>query len=649
MNLSAFSKVLLGIAFLLLSCEHRPENLIINPGFEIGEGEDPEGWIITISNDVKSYQLSTDDSEARSGKQSYKISRLWTYPRKATSLKTEHPIPINPTKNYVMSFWYKTQGIDEYPLSFRTQFLIGSENTPPVRYEKKIFNSGKWHQYFILLDNIPHDALDLDLSFSSNVNTRGSIWLDDIVFREATKKDVYRFERWRRQAVPTIVGKAGSKNFKATGFYRIEQADDRWWVIDPKGNPTWLMATDGRGPVISLDNPETQLVAFSNTFGTTKDAVNEKMYNIFIQECGFNSFAGWTSDEFANITEKRHNDGQPYLPMVQVLRLAMAGEDTTVLARDRYGNYLAKGNHWVPDPFNPRWREMARQKAEEMIPRYWDKPWFFGWFIDNEIDYAELFRYVWAEYSSQVFLKMLREKYESIEVLNKTWTSPHKRCYYTSFEEILDDMPEPKDWEDPLWEDFSAFERIMIKEYIDFTYDLVKGLDPNHLVISNRLNLGPMPELHRTMDLWGKYDIVCMNIYPDNNMIGFNPGEIEIMKRLHEATQRPILIGEWSVPAIDSKLYEFGEDPLNRPLDWSWPQVLRTQKERGEAYEICIKQLASLDFVIGAGWYRTFDVDTDVRRANRGIMNSRNEMYRELTDAMKRTHADIKKTMEIKW
>ena len=188
-----------------------------------------------------------------------------------------------------------------------------------------------------------------------------------------------------------------------------------------------------------------------------------------------------------------------------------------------------------------------------------------------------------------------------------------------------------------------------MKEYIDFTYNLVKELDPNHLVISNRLNLGPMPDLYRTLDLWGKYDIVCMNIYPDNNIMGFNQGEIDIMKTLYNGTGRPVMIGEWSVPAIDSKLYEFGVDSLGRPLDWSWPQVLRNQKERGEAYEICVKQLASLDFMIGAGWYRTFDVDTTNRRANRGIMNRNFELYRDLTDAMKKTHADIKEDMRLKW
>ena len=521
-----------------------------------------------------------------------------------------------------------------------------------MEYEKKIYNSDQWQQYFILLDNIPYNALNLDLSFNCNINTTGSIWLDDIELREATKKDVTGFELWRRQPVPPVTGKAGTKKFEATGFYRVEKAVDRWWIIDPEGAPTWAMATDGRGPVPGPDRPATQTDWFKNEYGTTSDEVNERIYNIFIEDCGFNAFSGWTADNFALITERRFNDGKPYLPMTKVLRLSSASNDPNVLVKDRDGN-LRKGNetgtHAVADPFNPEWRKMAREKAETLISDYKDEPWFFGWFIDNEMSFNELFRYVWAEYSSKEFITSLEKKYKTIDALNQAWTSRFKKYQYAAFKDILIDKPEPEDWDDPLWIDFAAFERQMMKEYIDFTYNLVKELDPDHLVISNRINLGPMPDLYRTIDLWGKYDIVCMNIYPDNNKIGFNPGELEIMKRLYEGTGRPVIIGEWSMPAIDSKLYEFGADSLGRQLDWSWPQVLRTQKERGEVYEICIKQLASLDFIIGAGWYRTFDVDTINRRSNRGIMNGNFELYRDLTDAMKKANGDIKKDMELKW
>jgi hypothetical protein len=194
---------------------------------------------------------------------------------------------------------------------------------------------------------------------------------------------------------------------------------------------------------------------------------------------------------------------------------------------------------------------------------------------------------------------------------------------------------------------FFEFERIMIKEYIDFTYNLIKELDPNHIVISNRINLGPMSDLHRTMDLWGKYDLICMNIYPENLKIGFSEGELEIMKKLHRITGRPVIIGEWSVPAISKTLYSFEPDSLDRPLDWSWPQVVRDQKERGEVYNACMKQLSSLDFVVGAGWFKPIDVDSPSRRANRGLLNGNFETYSEMTNKIQKTNLEIKEKMNI--
>ena len=60
---------------------------------------------------------------------------------------------------------------------------------------------------------------------------------------------------------------------------------------------------------------------------------------------------------------------------------------------------------------------------------------------------------------------------------------------------------------------------------------------------------------------------------------------------------------------------------------------------------MCLRQLASLDFVIGSGWFKTTDVNSKDRRANRGLMNGKYELYRDLTDAMKKTNEGLKKEM----
>lgn len=649
-TLILFLLILLELLPFTISCQNSVTNLVQNSGFENGEGENPDGWVTTVFQNTNTYFAGIDNDESYEGKKSYKFSRIWKYGRGRIKLESETPIEISPGNKYLLSFWYKTEGINEYSESFDTRFVVESDSTPPLTYQKKIFNVNEWNQYFILLDILPNDAKSLKISFNTNILTKGSIWLDDIKFFEASKKDIEFFEQWRRQSISDVAGSTDNKAFKATGFYRVEKADDRWWIVDPNGNPTWGLGISGSpSPKLGEENPITQTEWFKNNYGNNRSEVNNKLYDIFMKESGFNSFAGWTSDEHALITKDKYSKGENFMSMTRVLGLSSATDDPNVFAKDRENNLLNKSGHEVVDPFNPEWKNKAREKAEKIISQYKDEPWFFGWFVDNEMSFEELYRYIWAQYSSLEFLKMLKDKYSSINLLNKSWSSKYNNYQYSSFEEILEVKPEPVEWDDPVWKDFSTFERIMMKEYIDFTYNLVKELDPNHLVISNRINLGPMPAIYRTIDLWGKYDIVCMNIYPDNNMIGFNPGEIEIMKMLHKGSNRPIIIGEWSVPAIDSKLYEFGKDPYDRPLDWSWPQVLRTQKERGEAYKVCIKQLASLDFIIGAGWFITYDVDNDKRRSNRGIINNKFELYQELVDSMKSANDDIKRAMKLQY
>src|SRR5205823_3560529 len=98
---------------------------------------------------------------------------------------------------------------------------------------------------------------------------------------------------------------------------------------------------------------------------------------------------------------------------------------------------------------------------------------------------------------------------------------------------------------------------------------------PGRLVFSNRFMLEGIWDTIDLIDLFGQYDAVAVNCYPDNLEPGISVAEREALTLIHEKTGKPILIGEWSVPAIDSGLY----DPA-KPLDWSWAEVVDTQEQR---------------------------------------------------------------------
>lgn len=618
-------------------------NLIENPGFETGSGKEPPGWMPNTDSNVQSCELGVTHSEAHSGKAAFRIARVWGVKRPRAGVASSATIPIDPERKYLLSLWYKTSGIREYALPFMIRVMVNRKDYEPLMHRRvKMSRVPDWRQVYILVDGLPRDAVDAQVIVEMYIRTKGELFIDDVVFKEAGESDVEFFEQWRRQDLPAPKGNAKNVQLQGTGFFTMANAGGRWWLMDPEGQPTWSIATMGRYPPIERSiNPLVQVV--QEKYPDPMDYC--RLQYGWFEQWGFNSFAGWTSQEMADLTAERYDAGKPYFPMYWVLSLSRDIEPD-YCARDRNGK-LKSGSHAFPDPFNPGWRQHAAQKAAETIAMFRDKPWFAGYFVDNEANFLDLFLYVWADYSGREFVADLEKKYGTIERLNKAWSSGHGAHPFNSFAEILEVKPEPANWDDPLFADFVAFERKMVAEYINYTYDLVKKLDPDHLVISNRINLTPMQDIHRTIDLWGKYDLVAMNMYQQNLRIGYSEGEFAVMEDLHRGTGKPVIIGEWGVPAIDSGLYDLYKDPHDRPLDWSWPQVVRTQKERAEVYNACMRQLASLDFIVGASWYRPMDADSPTRRANRGMFNNRHEPYEELVKTLRETNTYLKKTMML--
>ena len=575
------------------------------------------------------------------------IGRVWNESGDLIGIQTDTPILLDPASKYLLSFWYKTEGINEYPLPLICRFKVNRTQDKPLRYSKSLSTRKDWTKMLWLLDTLPVDATSTDLAFYLHISTKGTFLVDDIDFRKADDSDIRQFDKWRRIQVPLPRGDAGMAEDGGTGYFRVEKDADRWWLVDPRGRETWAIATMGEIPGSRGGNSDLELADwFEREYGDDRMKYARMQYDL-LESWGFNSLAGWTADEFARISSEKYDKGERYMPMYSVLNFSIMGPDKDYYVKDNKGQVKGVYDHSFPDPFNPQWRKDAREKAESRIPEYRDKAWFAGWFMDNEIDYRSLFRYVWGDYSAMEFIKFLEGKYRDIGNLNAAWTSSFGSYHYDSFHDILDDKPEPSQWDDPLYIDFTAFERILMGEYINYTYDLVRELDPNHLLISNRLNLDPMMCLYRTIDLWSKYDVICVNIYPENLYIGFSKGEMELLDWVHEKTGRPVIIGEWSVPSMDSGLYGFGQDPYQRPLDWSWPQVVRDQRTRGEVYRTCMMQLASKPYMIGAAWFKVFDANSTTRRANRGLVNGEHREYQDMTSAIRSTNHEIKERLNL--
>jgi hypothetical protein len=131
------------------------------------------------------------------------------------------------------------------------------------------------------------------------------------------------------------------------------------------------------------------------------------------------------------------------------------------------------------------------------------------------------------------------------------------------------------------------------------------------------------------IDLYKPFDAIGLNIYPANLGAGLNDGERAVFRLLHEKTGRPILTPEWSVPAIDSGLY-------NNPdkLDWSYPQTVDTQRDRARQAASVAIDLFNMPYHIGAHWFIWRDIDNATRQANRGLVKANGEPWSELQAAL---------------
>ena len=143
--------------------------------------------------------------------------------------------------------------------------------------------------------------------------------------------------------------------------------------------------------------------------------------------------------------------------------------------------------------------------------------------------------------------------------------------------------------------------------------------------------LGGLCEALDYLDLFAAYDGIALNLYPSNQHPGLSEPEKAVLRMIHEKTGRPILLTEWSIPALDSGLYQNPDK-----LDWSWEQVVTDQAERAAQAAYVAADHYNLPFIVGSHWFTLRDIDNEKRQANRGLYRSSGAPWPELIQALGR-------------
>ena len=400
---------------------------------------------------------------------------------------------------------------------------------------------------------------------------------------------------------------AGPK-LEATGSFRVQKFNDKWWLVDPEGRLFWSHGIDcvGAGnatPITDRENYFRELPnansPFAGFYGTGswaphgyyKDHSPYKTYDFsqanFLRKYG----RDWT-DRFAQITHRRlqswglntianWSDGDVYLM-----------RKTPYVCTISYGSKTLEGSegYWGKfyDVFDPSFRDRLRDRLASEKDKTADDPWCIGYFVHNELSWGDELSLAVAALASpadqpakNVFIDGLKEKYNTIEKLNAAWATNH-----ASWQELLESTRPPD--KDKAREDLAAFYTKTAETYFKTIRDELKKAAPAKLYLGCRFAWVN----DRAALAAAKYcDVVSYNRYT------YSVAD----HRLPDNIDMPIIIGEFHFGALDRGMFHTGL------------KVTGDQNDRAEKYKSYVQGALRNPCIVGTHWFQYKDQATTGR------------------------------------
>ena len=371
------------------------------------------------------------------------------------------------------------------------------------------------------------------------------------------------------------------KRLKATGFFRTEKIDGKWWFVDPEGYLFLSVGSDCISASVRTTTKNREFIFehleanegsadfyrwnLNKRYG---DDIIPKWVNTTAQRMnawGLNTVANWSSREIS---------GANKVPFVLTLP----------------GLQLEKGVMGLPDIYNPQYATDIDKTIGEMAQRYKNNPWLLGYFVGNEQP--------WPGQESILCDRISNGDDTPIKKELTAWIAKNGNSD----------------------ESKRAFVYDTFDKFLGLVNKTLKKHDPDHLNLGMRFGGHTSNEL---LAITGKhFDVFSFNCYETRP-------SVEFMKRIDEMTGLPIIIGE----------YHFGVP--DRGMAAGLVQV-KDYMERGNAYRYYNELGYSHPSLIGAHWFQWIDQANtgrgDGENYNIGLLDITDRPYPEMVKAMKETH-----------
>jgi hypothetical protein len=403
----------------------------------------------------------------------------------------------------------------------------------------------------------------------------------------------------------SIYGGFASTHAKATGFFRVQQIDGIWWLIDPDGhyffssgvNGTRLLATTratGREDYFAALQPIPQPAITSATASgfssgsaaTTGHQVSFYTSNVQLR-FGTDFMARWAAMTSERLALWGLNTA--YTPALN--NAIPANGPKTAYVTGLRGWQTGPLIMGMPDVYADAFPRQVAAAIQRQTAPLKNDPWLIGYFIGNEPP--------WPGRESQF-----------VDLVLKGPPGPMQKRFQSEL--AKGDTPAAR----------RALVLAAFQRYLDVIDSTLKQYDPNHLNLGIRFG-GTPPDY--VVKMAGNFDVYTLNKYR------YEPPPEEIA-RVHRLTGLPVLIGEFHIGVPDR-----GMAPgLVQAMD---------QHERGLAYSYYMEHAAAHPEVIGAHWFQWVDEPvtgrSDGENYNIGWVDVTDQPYPELVNASRITAARL--------
>ena len=426
---------------------------------------------------------------------------------------------------------------------------------------------------------------------------------------ESPIRDADRFGGW-----------AKGPQLKATGFFRTEKVNGKWWFVDPDGHLFYSQGIDGvrvsgETGITGRERffewlPPADDAAYADCWRRFRGGSAKGYYKTHYPYTAF-SFAranqirkygkDWHTAVFADLAQRR-------LRAWGLNTIANWSSEAAMLARrtpytDTFDSRTRRipnvAGRTFPDPFAPEFEKNLRADAAKHAAKTGSDPWCLGWFVDNEIGWGEtdsdLARAALAAPdglpAKTEFLRRLRAQYGDGFTTNQVTET-----------------------------DFRKFHRAIADKYFSTVRAAIKAVAPNRLYLGCRFAWGG-PEAWRAAA--DHCDVVSVNTYhaiPDR----MPPAD---------AADKPLLIGEFHFGALDRGMLHTGLVPT------------LTQRTRAEMYKTYVRAARANDRIVGAHWFIWRDQPLTGRGDGEdfqiGFLDVTDQPYMEMVEAARELAAEL--------